>query len=125
MSLDTIKLPTVEQLGEVAAELGLTLPEADLAAHHQSLRAAFEAHNRLDRMHDELPAVTYPRRPGRRPSPEENRHGAWYVKTEVKGAASGKLKDKKIALKDNVCVAGVPKMNGASTMEGYVALTGR
>ena len=26
---------------------------------------------------------------------------------------------KKVALKDNVCLAGVPMMNGASTLEGY------
>src|SRR5215467_4268651 len=120
MSLNTIKVPTLEQLGEVAAELGFTLPEADLAAHHQSLLAGFEAYNRLDRMPDELPPVTYPRLPGRRPSPEENRYGAWYVRTDIEGVAAGKLKGKKVALKDNVCLAGVPMMNGASTMEGYV-----
>ena len=120
MSLNTIKVPSLEQLGEVASELGLALPEADLAAHHNSLLGAFEAYNRLDRMPDELPPVTYPRLPGRRPSPEENRYGAWYVKTEVAGAAAGKLRGKTVALKDNICLAGVPMMNGASTMEGYV-----
>jgi amidase len=82
MSLNTIKVPSLEQLGEVASELGLTLPEAELAAHQQSLLGAFEAYSRLDRMPDELPPVSYPRLPGRRPAPEENRHGAWYVKTE-------------------------------------------
>jgi amidase len=120
MSLHTIKVPSLEQLGEVAVELGLALPEAELAAHHQSLLGAFEAYSRLDRMPDELPPVTYPRLPGRRPTPEENRHGAWYVKTEVAGAAAGKLRGKAVALKDNICLAGVPMMNGASTMEGYV-----
>jgi amidase len=25
----------------------------------------------------------------------------------------------RVALKDNICLAGVPMMNGASTMEGY------
>ena len=120
MSLNTVKAPSLEQLREVAAELGFSLPEADLAAHHEALRPAFEAYNQLDRMPDELPPVTYPRTPGRRLAPEENRHGAWYVKTEVQGAAAGKLSGKKIALKDNICLAGVPMMNGASTMEGYV-----
>jgi len=120
MSLNTVKVPTREQLGEVAAELGFSFTEADLAAHHEALRPAFEAYNQLDRMADELPPVSYPRLPGRRPSPEENRHGAWYVKTEVQGGASGNLRGKKIALKDNICLAGVPMMNGASTMEGYV-----
>src|SRR5947207_1139042 len=120
MSLNTIKVPSLDQLGEVAVELGLALPEVELAAHHQSLLAAFEAYSRLDRMPDELPPVSYPRLPGRRPAPEENRHGAWYVKTELAGAATGKLRGKTVALKDNICLAGVPMMNGASTMEGYV-----
>src|SRR5215472_14389874 len=112
MSLNTVKLPTLEQLGEVAEELGFSFPEADLAAHYEALMPALEAYNALDRMPDELPPVTYPRLPGRRPLPEENRHGAWYVKTEIAGAASGPLKGKRIALKDNICLAGVPMMNG-------------
>ena len=120
MSLHTVKVPTLRQLAEVADELGFTFPDADLTAHHESLAPAFEAYSRLDQMPDELPPVTYPRLPGRRPAPEENRHGAWYIKTEIPGAADGKLKGKKIALKDNICVAGVPMMNGASTLEGYV-----
>src|SRR6202158_2897657 len=120
MSLNTVKFPTLAQLGEVAAELGFAFAEADLAAHHEALMPAFEAYNQLDRMPDELPLIAYPRRPGRRPAPEENRHGAWYVKTEVAGAAAGKLRGKTVALKDNICLAGVPMMNGASTMQGYV-----
>src|ERR1700739_3559911 len=108
MPLNTIKVPTLEQLGEVAAELGFSFPEPDLAAHREALMPAFEAYNRLDQMPDELPPVTYPRLPGRRPSAEENRYGAWYVKTEIGGAADGKLKGKRVALKDNICLAGVP-----------------
>jgi len=120
MSLNTVKVPSLEQLREVAAELGFTFDDADLAAHHRALLPGFDAYNRLDRMPDELPPVGYPRLPGRRPLPEENRHGAWYIKTEIEGAAEGLLKGKKVALKDNICLAGVPMMNGASTMEGYV-----
>jgi amidase len=120
MSLDTVKVPTLAQLGEVAAELGFTIGEADLAAHREALLPAIGAYNLVDRLPDELPPVKYPRLPGRRPLPEENRHGAWYVRTEVAGAPSGKLAGKRVALKDNICLAGVPMMNGASTLEGYV-----
>jgi amidase len=120
MSLNTVKTPTIEQLDEIATELGFTFSEADLAAHHEALAPAFEAYNRLDQMPDELPRVTYPRLPGCRPAPGENRYGAWYVKTEIDGASAGKLKGKRVALKDNICLAGVPMMNGASTMKGYV-----
>src|SRR4030095_6286884 len=55
-----------------------------------------------------------------RPEGEENKYNAWYYKAEVKGAPTGKLAGKSVALKDNVCLAGVPMMNGASTLEGYV-----
>jgi len=120
MSLNTVKPPTLEQLAEVAAELGFNFSPADLASHLAALQPAFESYNRIDRMADEIPAVVYPRRPGRRPSATENPLGAWYVKTEVAGAAGGKLAGKHVALKDNICLAGVPMMNGASTLEGYV-----
>src|SRR4030095_8107689 len=74
----------------------------------------------VDAMPDNLPPVKYPRTPGYRPGPEENKHNAWYVKTTVNGAPRGKLKGKTIALKDNIMLAGVPMMNGAATLEGYV-----
>ena len=64
--------------------------------------------------------MKYPRTPGYRPKPEENKHNAWYVKTRIEGAPRGKLKGKTVVLKDNVMLAGVPMMNGASTLEGYV-----
>src|SRR5438067_1788541 len=120
MSLGTVKAPTIQQIGQVAVELGFNFNDADLAAHLEALGPAFAAYNILDQMPDELPPVSYPRRPGRRPTSEENPHGAWYVKTEVPGGGSGKLAGKRIALKDNICLAGVPMMNGASTLEGYV-----
>ncbi len=71
-------------------------------------------------MPDEVPQVRYPRTPGYRPAAEENPHNAWYRKTSIVGAASGKLKGKRVALKDNIMLAGVPMMNGSSTLEGYM-----
>jgi len=120
MTLSAVKMPTLEQVREMAAELGMTFSDADLAMHHAALAGGIAAYNLLDQMPDELPEVKYARTPGRRPLPEENPYNAWYVKVEIQGAPSGKLAGKKIALKDNICLAGVPMMNGASTLEGYV-----
>ncbi len=64
--------------------------------------------------------VKYPRTPGYRPGPEENKYNAWYYKSSVKGAREGKLKGKTVVLKDNIMLAGVPMMNGAASLEGYV-----
>jgi amidase len=120
MTLGTVKTPTPAQLREVAADLGMSLTDADLAEHLAALASSIGAYNLIDKMADEKPAVAYPRAPGYRPAGEENSHGAWYVKAKVEGAASGKLKGKTIVLKDNICLAGVPMMNGAATLEGYV-----
>src|SRR4028119_138353 len=106
---------------EVAAELGFdNMGDDDLRLHMKMLEGNFAAYNVVDQMPDEVPEVRYPRTPGRRPSPEENPHGAWYVKTTAEGAASGNLKGKKVALTANTRLAGVPMMNGASALEGYV-----
>jgi len=120
MTLNTVKMPTSEQLREVAAELGMSFSEEDLAQHMAALVPSLGTYNIIDQLPDEKPTVTYPRTPGYRPTAEENPYGAWYIKTTVEGAASGKLRGKKIALKDNICLAGVPMMNGASTLQGYV-----
>src|SRR6185437_14625489 len=44
----------------------------------------------------------------------------WTIKTAIKGAASGPLAGRRVALKDNVCLAGVPMMIGAGFLEGSV-----
>ncbi len=86
MTTETIKTPTIDQLRATAASLGLTMGDAELGAHLECLLPGFAAYNMVDQMPDEIPAVKYPRTPGRRPGPEENRYGAWYVKTTIEGA---------------------------------------
>ena len=120
MTLGTVKAPTAAQLKALADELGFGMGEAELAAFGELMRPSIDAYNAVDRMAQELPPVKYPRTPGYRPGGEENRYGAWYVKSTIEGAQDGKLKGKMVAIKDNVCVAGVPMMNGASILEGYV-----
>jgi amidase len=57
--------------------------------------------------------------PGYKPGPDENKYNAWFVKTTINGAPNGKLSGKTVALKDNVCLAGVPMINGTSILDGY------
>jgi amidase len=111
--------PTLDQLKAIAETMGLALSEADLASFRDLMKPSIDGYNVVDALPDNLPPVKYPRTPGVRPQPQENPRNAWYVKTRVEGAASGKLKGKTVVLKDNVMLAGVPMMNGASTLEGY------
>ncbi len=112
--------PTIAQLRATADELGMTPTDEYLEATRRIVAPLVEAYRALDGVPDEMPEVRYPRDPGYRPGPEENPHGAWYVKTDIKGAKRGKLAGRRVAIKDNICVAGVPMMNGASVLEGYV-----
>jgi len=119
-SVMPVQLPTPSQLRDIADDVGLHLTEGDIGSFIELMRPTIAAYNAVDAMPDNLPRVRYPRTPGYRPAGEENKHNAWYVKSKVEGAAHGKLKGKTVVLKDNVMLAGVPMMNGASTLEGYV-----
>lgn len=114
-----LKRPSIEDLAIIAQEYHLDLTETDLAEFQELI--TLDAYKHLDQMVEphSLP-VKYPRDPGYRPQPEDNPYNAWYWKTSIKGAPTGKLQGKTIAIKDNVCVAGVPMMNGTAVLEGYV-----
>lgn len=116
----TVSLPTPDQLLDVAEQCGLSLTDSDVMSFLGLMQGSVDAYNAVAAMPDEVPIVKYPRTPGFRPAPEDNPRNAWYRKTTVKGAAKGKLKGKTVALKDNIMLAGVPMMNGSSTLEGFM-----
>jgi amidase len=112
--------PGIAELRQAAHALGMNPSDDYLRAVDQIVGPLAQAYAALDAMPDELPAVKYPVRPWHSPHGDENRYAAWYVKTAIKGAPSGKLAGRRVALKDNVCLAGVPMMIGADILEGYV-----
>src|SRR5436305_12200497 len=99
---------------------GMHLNDADLESFRGLMSATFESYRRIDHLTEPALPVRYARTGGYRPPVEENPLNAWYQKCSIQGAASGPLAGKCIAIKDNVCVAGVPMMNGSSWLEGYV-----
>ena len=120
LSYMTVKRPTEAQMRGIVEGLHMAMGDDELRDYLANMEDTFKAYDRVDTMPDFLPTVDYPRTPGYRPTESENALHAWYVKTDVRGAPRGPLAGKTIALKDNVCLAGVPMMNGASTLEGYV-----
>jgi amidase len=115
-----VRRPSAAQVQALGESLGMSLTAAESEAFVRMLEGTFAAYDQVDAMPDHLPEVRWPRTPGRRPQPAENAHGAWAVRTSIKGAASGPLAGKRVAIKDNICVAGVPMAMGAGYLEGYV-----
>lgn len=115
----TIRRPTIDQMRSLVSGLHMDMADEELSAYMELMEGTFQAYDRVDSLPDNLPPVRYPRTPGQRPAQADNPLNAWYYQCEVRGAATGPLSGKRVVLKDNVCLAGVPMMNGASTLEGY------
>jgi amidase len=119
-AMANVKRPTLDQMKEIVTSLHMSMSDREVSEYLDVMEGTFQAYDRVAQLPDYLPEVRYPRTPGYRPSAAENTLNAWAVKTEVRGAAHGPLSGKRVVLKDNVCLAGVPMMNGSSTLEGYV-----
>jgi amidase len=116
----SITRPTAADVADLAAGLHMKMSLEEAGEYLGLMGGMFDAYDIIDELPNPLPPVKYPRMPGAKPAPGDNKYGAWAIKTEVKGAADGKLAGKTIALKDNVALAGVPMMNGSTTLEGFV-----
>src|SRR5579871_3244693 len=115
-----VRLPSADQLLEIAQSFGMNLTLEEAASFRGLMAGSIASYNRLDQLPEPKLPVNFPRLPGHRPSSEENPYNAWYWKTEIKGSGKGVLAGKRVAIKDNICVAGVPLMNGSQILEGYV-----
>src|SRR6185437_6607474 len=112
--------PSLDDLRRAADELGMKPSDDYLRVVDEIVTPLAAAYAALDAMPDELPPVKYPRGAVTWPKGDENRYGAWYVKTSIKGRPGGPLSGRRVALKDNICLAGVPMTIGADVFEGYV-----
>jgi amidase len=112
--------PTIEELSKIAKQYYLNLSQEDLAVYQSVIEGGMGSYLRLAELSEPKLQVKYPRTPGYRPSQSENPLNAWYWRCSIKGKDNGKLAGKKIAIKDNICVAGVPMMNGSAVLEGFV-----
>jgi amidase len=115
-----LRKPPLAELERIAQSYGLQISPEDLNSFRNLMDGVMASYRRLDQFAEPTLPVKYPRDAGYRPSSAENRLNAWYWRCSIKGASSGPLAGKKIAIKDNVCVAGIPMMNGSNVLEGYV-----
>jgi amidase len=116
----SVKTPTTDQILEIAAGFGMHLERSAAEGLRGIMAATLGSYARLDELVEPALPVRYPRTSGYRPGPEENPLNAWYWRCEIEGAAEGVLKGRRVAIKDNICVAGVPMANGSRVLEGYV-----
>ena len=118
-----IELPKKEDLKRLAEENHFTLTDNEADAIEAALKPIVASLDRIDQTPIPLsPSVQRYRErdTGRRPTREEDPLNAVVRKISVKGAASGKLKGKRIGVKDSVAIAGIPISGGSHILDGFV-----
>jgi amidase len=112
--------PDRDDLLAAAAKFGFTLTDDEVKTYETLTGGSAAAYDAVERLY----AETAPQGPTGRsstfPGAAENPMGAWYARTEIPGDDGGPLQGMRVAIKDNVSVAGVPMMNGSRTVEGHV-----
>ncbi len=118
-----VPLPSVEDLRRLSQAEGWSLADADLAVFRETMSRLLAGYPALESTPEPALPPRYPRTGTTHPTPKDNPLNAWAVKTSIKGASRGLLSGRTVAVKDNVCVAGVPMMNGSRLLDGFVPAT--
>ena len=117
----TVKRPTLEQMNDIVASLHMSMSEREIARVHGGHGGDVPGLRPPEAAAGQSAAGALPAHAGL--SSGRRRESAQCLGGEEPRCAAqpyGPLSGKRIVLKDNVCLAGVPMMNGASTLEGYV-----
>lgn len=115
-----IKPPTLDELGEISRMFGLELEKDELLAFQSLAKNILQSYERLSSLPDYTQKVNYNKRFWRYPEFKENPYGALTVITSIKGKDIGKLNNKRVCIKDNIMIAGIPMLNGSRLLEGFV-----
>jgi len=115
-----MRLPTEVELATIARSFGLKLSASELRGLARLSEAMQPAYECLDRQTPATIATVGPRDGGRPPDPASNPLNAWAWMTEIAGKPEGPLAGRRIAIKDNIAVAGVPMRNGSPLLHGFI-----
>ncbi len=115
-----VRPPDENEVAALAATWGMHPDDAEVSAYTPLIAAFLTSYDAVEELYAGIAPQPPADRSGTRPADADNPLGAWYVRTEIRGAADGPLAGRTVAVKDNVAVAGVPMMNGSHTVEGFV-----
>ncbi len=105
---------------ELANGLGIPISDEELEFSLRMLDSVYNALERVGHLYENFKPRPVRGIIGHRPEERENRLGGWSWICSLKEADDGPLAGKRVAVKDNISVAGVPLLNGSPMMEGYI-----
>lgn len=116
-----LRPPTISDVREMARANFLNLSAEEETDYCSLLRGMVEDIDRFDQLSDPVrPLTRASRDAGYRPGRDADPYNALVRRCHVKGGGSGKLAGKRLAVKDSVCIAGIPLSCGSLPLQGYV-----
>ena len=116
-------VPDIDEVLAVAKGLGIHLGPDEAVMYRKYLMELMEQFDTFvqSRLEEHKPPMaSTARKPGYRPSPEEDPLNAWMWKCRIEGAAEGLLAGKTVSYKDHIAVAGIPMSFGSFALEGFI-----
>ena len=110
--------PSTADISSAAKHFNLHFDADTLAEFTAIAGYSLTAYDVVDELYEEIARPQTPERAYR--FPDDNPLGAWYVTAEIASGADGPLSGRRVAIKDNIAVAGIPMMNGSRAVEGFV-----
>ncbi|WP_116715615.1 amidase [Euzebya tangerina] len=110
--------PDLTALQAARDHYGLDLSRADLDSFKPLVEGLLASWDTVERLYEESASPTI-ERDWYRPDDADNPYNAWYVTCEISSGEDGPLAGRRVAIKDNTAVAGMPMMNGSATLEGF------
>jgi amidase len=116
-----VQAPTPSDLKRMADSLGMPMSDEELEQYAALAAGMMAAYGRVDEMDAPPRPVKYPRSDhGHRPLGDENPCNGWSWKCSIPGAPEGPLSGVRVGVKDNICLAGIPMLNGSEMLEGFM-----
>src|SRR5215475_11872142 len=119
-----LKPPTPDEVREIGRAKHLDLSNEEVTFLTNAITAQLPTLERVNafKTAPQTSVSRYPNRdPGSRPVRNDDTLNAIVRRCRVAGAQTGKLQGKRVAIKDSVCVAGLPASAGSHVLQGYVA----
>jgi amidase len=110
--------PSTADIARAAQHFGLHFDAETLAAYTAATGFMLASYDAVDELYDKYARPRMPQRAYQ--FPEHNPLGAWYVTADIASGTDGPLSGRRVAIKDNIAVAGVPMMNGSRAVEGFI-----
>src|SRR5262249_28454993 len=119
-----LKPPTPDEVREIGRAKHLDLSNEEVTFLTNAIAAQLPTLERVNafKTTPQTSVSRYPHRdPGSRPRRNDDPLNAIVRRCHVGGAQTGKLQGKRVAIKDSVCVAGLPASAGSHVLQGYAA----